>query len=72
MEEAMSNQDDTNQPLVVVVPVTVTVDPKAYELNYGQSDDIVGYTSETVRAAAAEQLNRLGWGTVTTEDDPTT
>jgi phosphopentomutase len=77
----VSNQDKADayrarmaeppKPLVIVVPVTVTVNLADYALNYGHSDDVAEYTAETVRAAAAEQFDRLGWGTVTTED-PTT
>lgn len=53
----------------IVVPVTVVVDVADYRLNYDRDDDVEDYTGATVRAAAAEQLKLLGWGSV---KDPAT
>jgi hypothetical protein len=48
----------------VRVLVDVLVAEADYISNYGQSDDIDDYTGQVVRAAAAEQFERFGWGAV--------
>jgi hypothetical protein len=48
----------------VMVPVVVLVDEADYATAYGDLEDLEQYTEETVRAAAKQQLDLLGWGQV--------
>lgn len=60
---------DPNQR-TLVIPITVTVNVEAYELNYGNTADLEAFTAEIARDAANERFMLLDWATVDTEPSP--
>jgi hypothetical protein len=64
----MSDPDPNK--LTLIIPVEVTVDLGAYELNYGNSADVAAFTAEITRDAADERFKLLDWATVNTAPSP--